>query len=676
MPNKEAVVLILDANESMAKEVSTETNKCKVDDNEAIRSSSSPPSSPPSLHKTRFDCAKEVGIAIISDLMVRSKTNEVTILVLHTEETHNYFFEEGMDLTDEDVSCCEEKDDAHCPFPNITEISGNGELMGMGICRPEPGLLRKIHQLKPSKITNVRRKRQRVNGTGGDFESGLVYAADALHRRTAGKKFERRIVLLTDAEHKIRDDEDSKDISGHRIRNNSSEQRLLVALDSLRTMECRIQVVGMDFEHAADFGSPARGPPNIRDDQMEMDEKKTYIEEDDESESESEDEVDDDDEDDDMLEIKRNNEEYLLRLAKMTGGFVYASNEMYDIRRKLFGSRSFQNPGKRKLIVEIAPDLVLEDARYYKLITGTASPRLIEKLAVVDQDSHSKICSNTLGDQTLQDFEKTTTHWNADDENEELLEEQRTDAYRFGSDLLPFSKLDDEGLKEHSPVKLTILGYVPESSVPHYLRIDSPYVLTGNESRRCCAAISALAIGLRRSKQVAIATFVKGVNSDPILCGLFPLREDDNEIDEIKSVEESSNQQPLRLIIMQLPFSGDVRYPHLDYPNSYAMHENISDDPKRASLADCCDTLIQKLMLPRDVLDYEQIPNHKIRSFNETVTKRVLDKTCNLVATRIDPVSGADSMDTPLEIRKQAQSVVQAFYDSFRLMEKTDSTGI
>lgn len=674
MPNKEAVVLILDANESMAKEVSIETTKCTVDHNDAIRSSS--PSSPPSLHRTRFDCAKEVGIAIISDLMVRSKTNEVTVLVLHTEETNNYFFEEDIGETDEDESCCEEKDDAHCPFPNITEISGNGEVMGMGMCRPQPGLLRKIHQLKPSKRTssscNVRGKRQRVNGTGGDFESGLVYATDALHRRTAGKKFERRIVLLTDAEHKIRDAEDSKDIGGHRIRNNSSEQRLLVALDSLRTMECRIQVVGMDFEHAADFGSPARGPPNIKDDQVEIDENMTSIDEDDESEGEVDD--NDNDEDDDMLEIKRKNEEYLLHLAKMTGGFVYASNEMHDIRRKLVGSRSFQNPGKRKLVVEIVPGLVLEDARYYKLITGTASPRLIEKLAVVDQDSHSKICLNTLGDQILQDFEKTTTHWNADDENEELLQEQRTDAYRFGSDLLPFSELDEEGLKQHSPVKLSILGYVPESSVPHYLRIDSPYVLTGNESRRCCAAISALAIGLHRSKQVAIATFVKGVNSDPILCGLFPLLEDDNEMDEIKSAEESHNQQPLRLIIMQLPFSGDVRYPHLDYPNSHAMHENISDDPKRASLADCCDNLIQKLMLPRDILDYEQIPNHKIRSFNETVTKRVLDKTCNLVATRLDPVSGADSMDTPFEIRKQAQSVVQAFYDSFHLMEKTDST--
>jgi hypothetical protein len=64
---KEAVVVIIDVNQSM---------------NQPFESSEP--------HKTRLDCAKEVAIDIISDLMMQSKTNEVTVLALHTRETKNF----------------------------------------------------------------------------------------------------------------------------------------------------------------------------------------------------------------------------------------------------------------------------------------------------------------------------------------------------------------------------------------------------------------------------------------------------------------------------------------------------------------------------------------------------------------------------------------------------------
>mmetsp|Transcript_92945 Transcript_92945/g.189327 ORF Transcript_92945/g.189327 Transcript_92945/m.189327 type:complete len:271 (-) Transcript_92945:782-1594(-) len=264
----------------------------------------------------------------------------------------------------------------------------------------------------------------------------------------------------------------------------------------------------------------------------------------------------------------------------------------------------------------------------------------------------------------LQDFETAITHWNVEDQNEELLQNEISNAYRFGSDLLPFSPLDEVGLTQRSPVKLTILSYVPESSIPRYLTIDSPYVLTGNESRRCCAAISALARGLHRTKRVAIATFVKGVDKDPILCGLFPLRESDNEEQTEAGRSNGSNSEPVRLIILQLPFAGDVRYPHLEHPEFDGA--NDKNDPR----ATCCDDLIDSLMLPCDALDYKQTPNHKVRSFYKTVVNRVLDENCGVAATRIDPVSGTDSMDTPAEVKTKAEPAVAAFYKTFRLVDK------
>ncbi len=613
---KEAVVVIIDANESMATKVAVPEDKKSLESDGG---------------RSRFDCAKEASIAILCDLMVRSKTNEATVVILHSETTNNYFYDQDDDKSGSDT---DDDFEVHCPFPGITELSGNGHVMG--IRQPLPDLLRAIQKLKPTSAEAKRDKRKRgPNAMGGDFESGLVYAADALHRRTAGKKFDRRIVLLTDAEHRVGNTEDS-------------QQRLLVALDSLRAMECRIEVVGMDFELCADFDAPARGPSEIQTEQSSENDNDSETDDDDDDESDSEDV--------DLLDIKRENEEYLIRLANTTGGFVYASKQLQDILQKILGSRVVENPSKRKLIVEIAPGFVLEDARYYKLISKTASMPLKKKLVMVESESHPKSNNilprkNALGEEMLQDYETVNTRWNAEDENEELLEDRITHAYRFGSDLLPFSYLDEAGLQQRSPVKLSILGYVPESSIPPYLRIDSPYVLTGNNSRRCCAAISALATALHREKKVAIATFVKGVDKDPILCGLFPLLQN-----ESNDARQKTSPNPLRLIITQLPFSGDVRYPHLDYPE-------ISARPSAA----CCDELIDKLMLPEETLDYKRTPNPKVRSFYKTVVERVLDKTCDVVSTRVDPVTKIDSMDTPIEIKKKAQPAVAAFYDTFHL---------
>jgi len=593
--------------------------------------------------------------------MVRSKTNEVTVIVLHTEETHNYFYEKDDDINNDEKNDGkeEETNPPHdCPFPNITEISGNGEVMD--IRQPLPDLLRKIKNLQPNTISTG--KKSLCSKGGGDFVSGIVYAADALHRRTSGKKYARRIVLLTDAEHKIgssndtdtdTDDDDDDD----EMHQNTSSQRLLVALDSLRAMQCRIQVVGMNFEHAADFDTPASKPSKIKVETMDAGEENNDAEEkndnDNETEVETEDEDDDDDDDDedkdDILEIKRANEEYLIRLANMTGGFVYASKEIKGMLEKVLGSRVIQNPSKRKVIFEIAPNIVLDDAKFYLLISKSGSTPL-KKMLVMADEKNGEPRINELGDEMLQDYDTSIYHYNAEDGegDEELLFNRLSYAYRFGSDLIPFSPLDEAGLTQRSPVKLTILGYT-QKKIPQYMRCAPPYILTGNESRRCCAAISALARGLQRTKRIAIATFVKSKDKDPILCGLFPLENGD---------------KPLRLMMMQIPFSADARIPWI---------EKKEEEEKNPQTESICDELIDNLMLPDDALDYEHTPNHKIRSFYKTVVKRVLEDKCDVVSTRI--VNGMDPMDTPNEIKEKAKPAVRTFYESFDLKKVQADTG-
>ena len=167
----------------------------------------------------------------------------------------------------------------------------------------------------------------------------------------------------------------------------------------------------------------------------------------------------------------------------------------------------------------------------------------------------------------------------------------------------------------------------------------------------------------------------KGVDKDPILCGLFPLLENKGGPWERNYAEESNNPKPTRLVIVQLPFSGDVRYPHLDHLlETKAVLQKNTDEAQRSSSALGCDDLIEKTMLASDTLDYKHIPNHKTRSFRKTVIQRVLDKTSDVVATRIDPLSEEDSIDTPFETREQAQPAITALYKSFNLIQRKDST--
>jgi hypothetical protein len=184
--------------------------------------------------------------------------------------------------------------------------------------------------------------------------------------------------------------------------------------------------------------------------------------------------------------------------------------------------------------------------------------------------------------------------------------------------------------------------------VPEYLRIGPPYLLTGNESRRCCAAISALARALRRTNKVAIATFVKTRDKDPVLCGLFPLEDGD---------------EPLHLVIMRLPFSGDIKY----FFHLSSFDSILAKDNPKATIA--CDDLIDNLMLPDGSLEYSAIPNPKVRSFYKTVIKRVIDRKAQVVDIRNNGQDSTNNkmMETPKEISDRAQPAVDAFYNAFSL---------
>jgi hypothetical protein len=127
--------------------------------------------------------------------------------------------------------------------------------------------------------------------------------------------------------------------------------------------------------------------------------------------------------------------------------------------------------------------------------------------------------------------------------------------------------------------------------------------------------------------------------------GIFPF------IDQLSST--ASPQQPIHLVVLKLPFRGDVAA--LSKP-SFGAHEKSKEK--------ICDDLIDALRLNEDQLDYTEIGNPYIRSYWKTVIERVMDPKHEIVTARNE---SNNDMAIPTDKLKRAKPALEAFYDSFPL---------
>ena len=669
---KEAVVLILDGNHSMSKKiVASVNNEKEISPEDDGNKNNTKKKKSTKSNISRFDCAKQVAHDLISDLMIQSKQNEVVIVVLKTTRTNHHLYDDN----DEDED--DEDSNETIPYKNITEIGGSGD--GHGLCRPTCDLLRKIAKLHPQ--TKKKDDRDSDSLLRGDFVDGIIVGADALQKRTANKRFKRRIILLTDAEHKIA----------------QVGSELFQVIDGLRDMECQLEVIGFDFqsqgeyEHKAIVAAGKGGPTNTSTDNggggeenqdTDVDDSEN---DDDDREGSETDTSDEEDEDDDSFDeedlarlIKQQNEPLLLSLTEKTGGYVMSAKEMQPILSKILGHRTTKSV-KRKIEFHIAPGLQVE-ARFYYMFSKKSIPTLKKTVVTMDDgndnndfddenendDDDEPIMTqsqgqsqrqkqlpkpklNSLGEEMTSDYTIIDSYWDPEEDQREIIDTAK--AYRYGSDLIPMGGLDMSGLINPSPRKIQILGYMPETTVPLEVRIGPPYILSGGESRKSCAAISALAQGLAKLKHVAIATMVKSTDSDPILIGLFPWIAPSTKTKDNSKTQ--SPRPPIHLLIMQLPFEGDIpTLPHkLLMTSSQTAADEDSDDTNKSKKESStsikqrkmCDDLIDSLMLPGDKLDSMKIPNPYIRSFHKTVIQRVLDPKSPIVSVR----GGGDNRKAP-----------------------------
>jgi len=550
---------------------------------------------------TRLSCSKEALEGMISQLIIQSKQNEVGVIVLNTEPVKT---EDGY------------MDDDDNPNPYLTELSMPC------VTRPNVELLQAIRRVQCAK----------TDYSGADVCQGMAVAEEALRQRTYKKKYARRLVVFTDAAHKVE----------------SRNEVILRVIDKLRELECTLTVIGVDFELSAKFEEPlSKDQAAVKTEEKEEtgdgSDSDDAMSDSDGSETTGNESGDDDDdeeeEEEDIQAVKGQNEKLLISLARLTGGAIVAASTMKEIAEATLGKR-IPKSTKKKIQFHIAPGLTL-DARCSLLLSKASFPTLKKEAVQLNANQHVMLDGN--GEVMANPVKTFTDHFNPDDKAKEVDESNRTHGYRYGSDYIAMSSVDKQGLRlAQSDPAIRILGYVDQSEIPRSLLIGPPYAISGHDSHRVCCAIAALTQGLHRMKKVAICINFKTKSADPILGAIFPL-------------QEEGKSEPTRLFFIQLPFADDKR------PFNLNPLELSAEDSQESR---ACDDLIDAMMLPPDAIRSEQIANPAIRSFRKTVKSRAVDPFFAEIVTAREHHS-ADSMATPASVMKRASSALETFSSVF-----------
>ena len=347
-----------------------------------------------------------------------------------------------------------------------------------------------------------------------------------------------------------------------------------------------------------------------------------------------------------------------------------------------------------------------------------------------NSSNKKRIKKDVLGyDMTTKLF-SATTHWDYDDPDLEVELEYQIKAYMYGSDVIPINKFDLEGLKyrvqnnsnmhsrgaqlstcssgstlmkqksllpcastagamttkaasSSSLKNINVLGYTSLNVIPMRYWMGPLRLISGDFNknysfRQSHMVVASLAQALYKMQKVAVCTYTKSKNGDPVMNILAPYLEKKlHNRDECKAstqrtlspaststetVEEESTIQPQNLILIEIPFADDVQLMNMNpFDDSVGNEDEIK----------ACDDLIDKFTLPSHILQSEHIPNPSISSFFKTIIKRAIEPSNKnyFVITRenVQSQNRCDSMSTPIELVKDGKDALEKFKACFPL---------
>uniref|UniRef100_A0A4W4H648 X-ray repair cross-complementing protein 5 n=2 Tax=Electrophorus electricus TaxID=8005 RepID=A0A4W4H648_ELEEL len=231
--------------------------------------------------------------------------------------------------------------------------------------------------------------------------------------------------------------------------------------------------------------------------------------------------------------------------------------------------------------------------------------------AVVEAESHQK------------DDVKRETVFCLNDDNETEVEKEKTiQGFQYGSDIVPFSKVDQEQMKYKSDGKsFAVLGFTKQETIHrhHFMGNQVLKVFAPKDDEHAGVALSSLIHALDRLKMVAIVRYVYDRRSNPQVGAAFPC---------IKQKYEC-------LLYVQLPYMEDLR--QFTFPS---LENNKKFSPSEAQLS-AVDALISSMMLVKEGEDGEKEDIFKVNSIPNPQFQRLfqcLHHRCVNPGTPLPPV--------------------------------------
>ncbi|KAM6398263.1 X-ray repair cross-complementing protein 5 isoform 1-T1 [Pluvialis apricaria] len=168
----------------------------------------------------------------------------------------------------------------------------------------------------------------------------------------------------------------------------------------------------------------------------------------------------------------------------------------------------------------------------YKSIT---EEKVKKMWTVVDAKTHRK-----------DDVQKETVYCLNDDDETEVQKDDTIQGFRYGSDIVPFSKEDEEQMKYKTEAKcFSVLGFSRSSQIQrhYYMGNQVLKVFAAKDDENAAVAFSALVHALDELKLVAIVRYAYDRRCNPQIGVAFPYIKDTYEC----------------LIYVQLPYVEDLR---------------------------------------------------------------------------------------------------------------------
>ncbi|RMC18680.1 hypothetical protein DUI87_04576 [Hirundo rustica rustica] len=209
--------------------------------------------------------------------------------------------------------------------------------------------------------------------------------------------------------------------------------------------------------------------------------------------------------------------------------------EIYTFRESLERLSMFKKMERKPMPwpcqLTIGPDLSIRIVAY-KSVT---EERVKKLWAIVDAKTLRK-----------EDVRKETVYCLNDDDETEVQKDDTIQGFRYGSDIVPFSKEDEEQMRYKTEGKcFSVLGFTKSSQIQrhYYMGNQSLKVFAAKHDKNAAVAFSALVRALDELKVVAIVRYAYDRRSNPQIGVAFPYIKDAYEC----------------LIYVQLPYMEDLR---------------------------------------------------------------------------------------------------------------------